>query len=209
MGVEAPQRTGLSPKAGKPGHAPSLGPPQEGEKGSLQEGRKKTSSTSASGLHLTRPQDGGDCWCQGGVVSAESRNVGRPPPWKEKSIKSPGAPAPPPSPCTKKCKTLSQKGISERPLAWAPEAHALALPCPGHRVRRGRALGQGALVGDPRPARAQAGPRHAGAQWASPPHTAIPAQGFRRPLPTLARASELWPWARDWLEVGGCREGLE
>lgn len=108
MGVEAPQRAGL-PKGRKARPCPSLDPPQEGEKGSLQEGRKKTSSASASGLRLTRPQDGGDCWCQGGVVSAESRNVGRPPPWKEKSIKSPGAPAPPPSPLYEKVQNIITK----------------------------------------------------------------------------------------------------
>jgi hypothetical protein len=65
----------------------------------------------------------GCCWCKGEVVSAESRNLIRPPPRKKKGRKKKkkeGKERKPPSKirgmgpshpsCTKKCKTLSQKG---------------------------------------------------------------------------------------------------
>lgn len=89
----------------------TLSPPLEREKVSPQGGRRENQLSSSSWpLSEPGPRMEGNCWCRVGVVSAESRNVVRPPPQK-KSIKSPGALAPSPQPPhTKKCKTLSQKG---------------------------------------------------------------------------------------------------
>lgn len=164
-------------------------PPLERERVSPQGGRRENQLSSNSWpLSEPGPRMEGDCWCRVGVVSAESRNVVRPPPQK-KSIKSPGALAPPaPAPSTKKCKTLSQKGGLRGALSLGSRGQSLALPCPGHRVRRGWALGHGALRGGPRPARAQAGPCHAGAQQAPPPHTPTPNSGL--PPPTACPC----PW---------------
>lgn len=98
-------------------------PPLERERVSPQGGRRENQLSSNSWpLSEPGPRMEGDCWCRVGVVSAESRNVVRPPPQK-KSIKSPGALAPPPNPPVRKsAKHYHKKGVSEGPLAWAPEA---------------------------------------------------------------------------------------
>lgn len=79
-----------------------------------------------------------------GVVSAESRNFCQASPTKKKKKhqKSMGPGPSCPSPQYEKVQNIiTKRGFSEGPLAQAPEASALALPCPGHRVRRGQALG--------------------------------------------------------------------
>lgn len=129
------------------------------------------------------PRMEGDCWCQGWeVVSAESRNV-RPPLPKKKSIKSPRGPGPSlPSPAYEKVQNIITKGGLRGPLSQGSQG-----PCPSPalpRTPRPARLGPGlrAFMGGPRPAQAQAGPCHAGARWAPPPHT--PALYSGLPLPT-------------------------
>lgn len=114
-----------------------------------------TSSAPTPGLCLSQaPGRRGYCWCQGGAVSAESRNFYQASSTKRKEnpqskIRGTGPSHPTHPSCTKKCKHYHKKGVSERPFAQALRPGS-ALPCPGHRVRRGRALDQEALVGGPR-----------------------------------------------------------
>lgn len=89
-------------------------PPLESEKVSPQGGRRKNQLSSNSWpLSEPGPRMERDCWCWVGVVSAESRNVVRPPPQK-KSIKSPGALALPPSPPYEKVQNIITKRGSQR-----------------------------------------------------------------------------------------------
>lgn len=185
MGVEAPQRAGL-PKGRKARPCPQPGS-TSGRREGEPPGRKEENQLSPSSWP---PSDQTPGWrrllVSGWGGFGRKQKCWKASPMERKEHQKSWSPGPSPQPPVRKsAKHYHKKGVSERPLAWAPEAHALAQPCPGHRVRRGRALDQRALVGDPRPARDQAGPRHAGAQWASP-HT----------LPSQLRASvaHCLPW---------------
>lgn len=137
------------------------------------------------------PRTEGACWCQGGGWSQQKAEMLSALPHKKKASKVQGPWPLLPQPLVRKsAKHYHKKGVSEGPSAKAPEAHALALRCPGHRVRRGRALGGGALgwpEAGPGSGRAMSCRRPVG----TPPHTfPLPTQGFRRPLPAPARGSE-------------------
>lgn len=149
-----------------------------------------------------------------GVVSAESRKV-RPPPQKKKSIKSPGALAPPaPAPHTKKCKTLSQKGDLRGALSLGSRG-----PWPSPALPR-----------TPRPARSgpeprgphgwpEAGPGLGGAMSCRYPMGTTPLHTHPRLRASTVRCLRLleplshdtepgagwrcWAAGKDWNEVGG------
>lgn len=92
------------------GHPSSTSEKREGE----PSGRKENQLTPNS-WPLSEPGPRmEDCWCQGwGWSQQKAETLSGLPPQK---IKSPGTLAPPaPAPSTKKCKTLSQNGVSEEP----------------------------------------------------------------------------------------------
>lgn len=87
-------------------------PPLARERVSPQGRGRETSSTPTPGLCLSQaPGWRGTAGVRGGGGLSRKQKRQVSPTKKKRSIKSPGALAPPtPIPCTKKCKTLSQKG---------------------------------------------------------------------------------------------------
>lgn len=120
-------------------------PPLARERVSPQGSGRESSSTPTPGLCLSQaPGWRGTAGVRGGGWSQQKAETSGLPHKKKRSIKSPGALAPPtPIPGTKKCKTLSQKGGLGGALSLR-----LRGPCPSPALPR-----------TPRPARSGPGPR--------------------------------------------------
>lgn len=125
MKVEAIQRAGPTKEGSRPCH-PGLWMPFLclcGERGEPLGRKRGTSSAPTPGLCLSQaPGRRGYCWCQGGAVSAESRNFYQASSTKRKEnpqskIRGTGPSHPTHPSCTKKCKHYHKKGVSERPFA--------------------------------------------------------------------------------------------